>query len=88
MPVTLTRGPPGAAVSHSQSCLDEALDIPPHVSYVAVMAARAGRQRTGTDCGRLVLRTCREGPAARAGHDLAAGRGPAGLPGQPDTSHT
>jgi len=37
---------------------------------VTVMAVHAGRYRLGTDCGRLVLRTFRDGLAAQAGHDL------------------
>src|SRR2546428_4528853 len=34
------------------------------------MAVQAGRQHLGPECGRLILRTFREGLAAQAGHDL------------------
>jgi polyisoprenoid-binding protein YceI len=34
------------------------------------MAVKAGRHQLGTDCGRIVLHTFRDGLAAQAGHDL------------------
>lgn len=43
---------------------------PPQLSYRACMAVHAGRHRLGPDCGRILLRTSRDGVAARAGHDL------------------
>jgi len=46
------------------------LDAPPHVSYGAAMAVKAGRYRFGSDRDRLVIRTSRDGMAAQAGHDL------------------
>ena len=46
------------------------LDVPPLVSYGAPMALPTGRYRLGTESGRIVLRTFRDGLAATAGHDL------------------
>jgi polyisoprenoid-binding protein YceI len=40
------------------------------VSYGAPMALRPGRHTFGTDQGRVILRTRRDGIAAQAGHDL------------------
>ena len=54
----------------SQTCLVGLLDVPPHVSYGAAMALHAGRHQFGTESGRIVLRTFRDGLAAQAGHDL------------------
>ena len=53
-----------------QVCLIGLLDVPPHVSYGAPMTVRAGRHQLGTDRGRIVLHTFRDGLAAQAGHDL------------------
>jgi polyisoprenoid-binding protein YceI len=46
------------------------LDVPPQVSYGASMALPTGRYRLGTESGRIVLRTFRDGLASTAGHDL------------------
>jgi polyisoprenoid-binding protein YceI len=54
----------------SQTCLFGLLDVPPHVSYGSAMALHAGRHQFGTESGRIVLRTFRDGLAAQAGHDL------------------
>jgi polyisoprenoid-binding protein YceI len=54
----------------SQNCLVGSLDVPPHVSYGSAMALEAGRHLFGTERGRIVLRTFRDGLAAHAGHDL------------------
>ena len=63
--------PPWPAVwPFSQTCLVGLLDVPPHVSYGAAMALHAGRHQFGTESGRIVLRTFRDGLAAQAGHDL------------------
>jgi polyisoprenoid-binding protein YceI len=53
-----------------QTCPSGSLDVPPHVSYGAPMAIQAGRHRLGTERGRIVLATLRDGLAAQAGHDL------------------
>src|ERR1700751_5890873 len=53
-----------------QVCLIGPLDVPPHVSYGAPMTVRAGRHQLGTDRGRIILHTFRDGLAATAGHDL------------------
>ena len=42
----------------------------PLVSYGAAMAVHAGRHLLGTDRGRIILHTSRDGLAAQAGHDL------------------
>jgi polyisoprenoid-binding protein YceI len=52
----------------SVSC--QLLDVPPQVSYGAFMALPTGRYRLGTESGRIVLRTFRDGLASTAGHDL------------------
>lgn len=59
-----------AGKANSQACLAGLLDVPPHVSYRASMAVHAGRHQLGTDRGRIVLRTSRDGLASQAGHDL------------------
>jgi polyisoprenoid-binding protein YceI len=53
-----------------RSVVGPALDVPPQVSYGAPMAVPTGRYQLGTDSGRIVLRTYRDGLAATAGHDL------------------
>ena len=55
---------------NGQTCLDRLLDVPPLVSYGALMAIHAGRHQFGTDKGRITLRTSRDGLVASAGHDL------------------
>jgi polyisoprenoid-binding protein YceI len=55
---------------YGQTCLAGLLDVPPLVSYRAVMAIHAGRHQFGTDKGRITLRTSRDGLVASAGHDL------------------
>ena len=62
--------PQPAVPPFSQTCLVGLLDVPPHVSYGAAMALHAGRHQFGTESGRIVLRTFRDGLAAQAGHDL------------------
>src|SRR5260370_23426103 len=42
----------------------------PLVSYGVAMAVHAGRHLLGTDRGRIILHTSRDGLAAQAGHDL------------------
>lgn len=61
---------PADRTANSRACLTGALDVPPQVSYRAAMAIHAGRNQFGTDSGRIVLRTSRDGLASQAGHDL------------------
>jgi len=68
-PASLAGGPPVSPMPpcpvNSQTCLVRPLDAPPHVSYGSAMAVQAGRHQLGTDRSRIVIRTSRDGMAAR-----------------------
>ncbi len=63
-------GPGNAMRASGQTCPARSLDVPPQVSYGAPMAILAGRHHLDTHCGRILLKTLRDGLVAQAGHDL------------------